>query len=150
MAIRPRFEPGGREDVSGGDGRGTEDDGSFHIAGLRPGTYLVRAGGPASYMADGMRYRETYYPGTDVLKNAQTVQVTAGQDSGGIRISVRAEKTFKIFGKIVDPLSSSHRSYEVQVSDATDVRAPVCCNIARASSEEIIHNGGASIRQTTL
>jgi hypothetical protein len=142
LAIRPRFESGGRKDVSGGDGRGVDEDGSFRIAGLRPGPYLVRAGGPSGLMADGFRYRETYYPGTDVLENAQTVQVMAGQDTGGIRISVKTEKTYKIIGKIVDPQPSGPRPYEIEVSDPSNIRSPICCNTARASLEKSFTTGG--------
>ena len=143
LAIRPRFEPGGREDVSGGDGRTVDDDGDFLIAGLRPGSYLVRAGGPFSVrMGEGYRYRETYYPGTDLLENAQLVQVIAGRDTGGIRISVKTETTYKIIGTISDPHSSGHRRYEIEVSEPDSVRVPICCNPASASSGQSFTTGG--------
>ena len=142
LAIQPRFDPGGREDVSGGDGRTVDDDGNFHISRLRPGSYLVRAGGPSGLMAEGFRYRATYYPGTDLVENAQAVQVIARQDTGGIRISVKTENTYKIRGTILDPQANGHRHYEIAVSDPDNARVPICCNPGRASIEKSFTTGG--------
>ncbi len=141
LAIQPRFEPGGSERVWGGNGESTDIDGNFQINRLRPGSYLVRTGGPAGRMRDGFRYPETYYPGTDQAKNAQSVQVIAGRDTGGINLSVRAAQTHKIIGIIADEQASSQRRYEIAVTQFDGIQPGTCCNPSGDTSEKSFSTG---------
>ena len=150
LAIQPRYDSSGNEVIWGGDGRSTDDDGTFQITRLKPGSYLIRVGGPAGYVADGFRYRETFYPGTDLVQNAQSVQVVAGSDTGGIHMSVRAEQTYKITGTIVDPGAAPQRRYEITVSDPSGGHALMSCNPLRASPETSFTTGGLPAGEYTV
>jgi hypothetical protein len=141
LAVQPRFVPGGGEQVWGGDGESTDIDGSFRINRLRPASYLVRAGGLAARMKDGFRYPETYYPGTDLLKNAQSVQVVAGRDTGSILISVRSGQTHKIAGTITDAEPSPQRRYEIAVTEFGGIQPGTCCSPSADTSEKSFSTG---------
>jgi hypothetical protein len=110
-ALRVNFLRGGGREISARSSVVTDDQGSFRMANLAPGSYYVRAGGliehPMKQMAlkegfgEGLQYRDTYYPGTSVLNDATPLEVSHEVEASGIRFSVVTEKTYTITGKVV-------------------------------------------------
>jgi len=103
VAVRVRAADGRAvsEGGPGGQPRPTDDRGVYRIYGLRPGTYIVRAGGrgffgrPAAYDADA----PTYHPSTPRDAAAEVV-VHAGQEMTGIDIRYRGELGRAVSGTV--------------------------------------------------
>jgi len=49
----------------------------------------------------GLRYRDTYYPGTESFEEAEPVEAKPGLETNNIRIPVTTEKTYSITGAVV-------------------------------------------------
>lgn len=87
--------------------RPTDDRGIYRIYGLRPGSYLVRAGGrspfgqPTAYDAD----TPTYHPSA-TRDTASEVTVQAGQETTGIDIRYRGELGRVVSGAVSGALPS--------------------------------------------
>lgn len=83
--------------------RQTDDRGVYRVYGLRPGAYIVMAGGkgsfsfgqPTAYDADA----PTYYPST-MRDTAVEVSVQAGQEMSGVDIRYRGEQGRAVSGTI--------------------------------------------------
>jgi hypothetical protein len=83
--------------------RQTDDRGVYRIYGLRPGAYIIMAGGkgtfsfgqPTAYDADA----PTYYPST-MRDTAVEVSVQAGQEMSGVDIRYRGEQGRAVSGTI--------------------------------------------------
>jgi hypothetical protein len=89
--------------------RQTDDRGIYRLYGLRPGAYIVMAGGkgsfsfgmPTAYDADA----PTYYPST-MRDTAVEVSLQAGQEMNGIDIRHRGETGRTISGTVSAPPSA--------------------------------------------
>jgi protocatechuate 3,4-dioxygenase beta subunit len=111
QVVRINYLPGGRREIYLTSSELSDDQGNFRIAALPPGSYYVRAGGliqrPKFQVAlkegpgGGLQYRDTYFPGSALLDEAQPVEVSPGAESGNLRIAVATEKTYTITGAIV-------------------------------------------------
>lgn len=111
MALRIKFRPGGQKQVSAAGQTVTDDLGNFHLANLRPGSYYVSAGGLIEHPmgttglkqspAGGMQYRNTFYPGTPALDEAQIVKVGPEATTNDIRFTVPTERNLAITGKVI-------------------------------------------------
>jgi len=118
-ALRVRFAPGGRQDVSIGRTTRTDDLGNFRLPGLSPGSYYVQAGGRGEGVSIGgptpaFSYSATYFPGVLLREEAQRVHVAAGGEARGIDFSVRSTPTFNVSGLVVDTVpGSSTRRYSI-------------------------------------
>lgn len=109
-ALAVDFVRGGRRRISAAGKAITDDLGNFRIANLPPGPYYVRAGGLINNEmeavalkqgpAGGVQYRETYYPGTASLDEAQLLQVS-GDGTNNAQFTVPTEKTYTVTGKVV-------------------------------------------------
>ncbi len=109
--VRINYLPGGLREIYLTSNSLSDDQGNFRIAALPPGSYFVRAGGliqrPKFQVAlkegpgGSSQYRETYFPGTAQLDEAQPIKISPGSESGNIRISLAPEKTYTITGAIV-------------------------------------------------
>jgi protocatechuate 3,4-dioxygenase beta subunit len=95
--------------VIGGGGRmyATDDRGVYRIFGLRPGRYLVSAGGDSDVMSSMFRFRakrsQTFYPGVTDQAKAKQVQVTAGSEMSGIDIQFSSgDKGFVVSGRVIE------------------------------------------------
>ena len=84
----------------------TNDIGDYRLANLAPGRYVVvatsqgRIGGRSSETQDE-DLLPTYYPSTLDPAGAVPVDITAGQEVGGITISLKRGALYRVQGKIV-------------------------------------------------
>jgi uncharacterized protein (DUF2141 family) len=111
FALRIAFQPGGRKQVSAAGRTITDDLGNFRMPNLQPGSYFVSAGGLIQHPmgvealkqdpASGMHYRNTFYPGTPSLDEAQTLKVGPELTTNDIRFTVPTERTYSITGKVL-------------------------------------------------
>ena len=102
IAMRVRHADGrAATEAGGGPPRRTDDRGVYRIYGLRPGAYIVRAGGagsfgqPTAYDTDA----PTYHPST-TRDGASEVSVQAGQEMTGVDIRYRGEAGHSISGTL--------------------------------------------------
>jgi hypothetical protein len=147
-ALRVSYLRGGRRQVTLVSKAVSDDQGRFRMAGLRPDTYYIRAGGLIQHPRQtvglkqgpggGLQYRDTYYPGTARLDEAQPMEVGAGEENSSIRISLPTERTYTVSGTIVDPgQDAAHRASEVEAlkrADAEQTWGPGGVAIARDGS----------------
>ena len=111
FALRINFQPGGRKQVSASGRTVTDDLGSFRLSNLAPGSYYVSAGGLIHQSmrevglkqgpAGGLHYRNTLYPGTPSLDEAQVLRVGPDLALNDIRLTVPTERTYAITGKVL-------------------------------------------------
>jgi protocatechuate 3,4-dioxygenase beta subunit len=89
----------------------TDDLGEYRLAGLPPGTYLVNAQKPENDMSNNALLRRdppggsdeqapTFYPGTVRRREAEPIEVTAGEDSTA-SFQMRDDKRVTISGIVV-------------------------------------------------
>jgi hypothetical protein len=111
MALRIKFRPGGRKQVSRAGQAVTDDLGNFRMPNLPPGSYYVSAGGMIEHPmgatgikqgpTGGMQYRNTFYPGTPAMDDAQVVKVGPEGTANDIRFTVPTERNYAIAGKVI-------------------------------------------------
>jgi carboxypeptidase family protein len=111
FALSIDFQPGGRKQVSASGRTLTDDLGNFRMPNLPPGSYYVSAGGLIQHPmmavglkegpAGGMHYRNTFYPGTPSLDEAQALKVAPEASTNDIRFTVSTERTYSITGKVL-------------------------------------------------
>ncbi|MGA6985719.1 MAG: carboxypeptidase-like regulatory domain-containing protein [Terriglobales bacterium] len=127
FALRINFQPGARKQVSAAGRTITDDLGNFRLPNLPPGSYLVSAGGliqhPKGAMGlkqsptGGAQYRNTFYPGTSSLDEAQVLKVGPELTTNDVRLTVPTEGTYSITGKVLSgagrpPLKNAEVSCE--------------------------------------
>ena len=108
-AMQYRWFNGRRRTMMTGRPGMTNDRGEYRIWGLSPGEYYIGAaandrmfgGGPDESVGtsgDNSGYAPTYYPGTGSIDEAQRVTVAAGQELGGIDLSLMLIRTVRVSG----------------------------------------------------
>jgi len=110
-ALRIGFMPGGKKQVSAAGRTVTDDLGNFRMPNLPPGSYYVSAGGLIEHPMEaiglkqsptgGVQYRNTFYPGTWSLDEAQVLRVGAELATNDLRFTVPTEGTYAITGKVL-------------------------------------------------
>jgi len=121
-ALAVDYLPGGRKQVRPRGRAVTDDLGNFRIANLSPGAYYVSAGGLMGREMEavglkegpggGAQYRNTYYPGTAFLDEAQVLQVSPLGGANDLRFTIPIEKTYSITGKVVAGAGPSREKVE--------------------------------------
>jgi len=113
MPMRHRFVQG-RKQLSPFGGGTTNDLGEFRVFGLPPGRYYISATlNPRMMMMDTAQdrsaapqaeesYLPTYYPGTTDPTAAAQVELTPGQQIGGIEIRLSRARTVHLRGRVVN------------------------------------------------
>jgi protocatechuate 3,4-dioxygenase beta subunit len=109
QAMRYQFVNGQRQLVNIGRNANTDDIGQFRIFGLSPGDYIVKASvrnAPQQMMMsdidDPSGYPPTYYPGTNDVGQAQTVNLGLGQEFGSVYFSLVPSRMARISGTVTD------------------------------------------------
>jgi hypothetical protein len=113
FALRSKFQPGGRKQLSASARTVTDDLGNFRMPNLPPGSYYVSAGGLIEHPMEavglkqgptgGLQYRKTFYPGTPTLDEAQMLTVGPELTTNDIQFTVPTEADYAITGKVVLP-----------------------------------------------
>jgi hypothetical protein len=82
----------------------TDDRGQYRIYDVPPGRYLLFAGTPVGPSRPGTdRYNLVFYPDTENVEQAATVEVKAGVD-GVLNMRVRKQtETYRVSGRVIDP-----------------------------------------------
>jgi hypothetical protein len=111
FALRIDFQPGGRKQISASGRTVTDDLGNFRMPNLPPGSYYVSAGGLIEHPmgalglkqgpTGGLQYRNTFYPGTTSLDEAQVLRVGPELTTNDVRFNVPTEGTYAITGKVL-------------------------------------------------
>src|SRR5208282_5672410 len=111
FALRIDFQPGGRKQVSACARTVSDDLGNFRMPNLPPGSYYVSAGGLIEHPMEavglkqgptgGVQYRNTFYPGTSSLDEAQVLRVGPELTTNDVRFTVPTEGTYAITGKVL-------------------------------------------------
>ena len=111
FALRIDFQPGGRKQVSASARTVSDDLGNFRMPNLPPGSYYVSAGGLIEHPMEavglkqgptgGAQYRNTFYPGTSSLDEAQVLKVGPELATNDIRFTVPTEGNYAITGKVL-------------------------------------------------
>jgi hypothetical protein len=112
-SVRVKDEEGNsvREGATGRDWT-TDDRGMYRLYGLEPGAYVVSASftnvfRPApSQTRQGSEAAPTYYP-SSTLDGATLVNVSAGNETGGIDIRYRAERSYAVRGAVTGQAAQS-------------------------------------------
>jgi hypothetical protein len=109
--LRINFQPGGRKQVSAFARTVTDDLGNFRMPNIPPGSYYVSAGGLIEYPmgamgltqgpTGGVQYRNTFYPGTSSLDEAQVLKVGPALANNDIRFIVPTERNYVVTGKVI-------------------------------------------------
>lgn len=130
-ALRVNFLPGGRREIYAVSSATTDDRGNFRMPDLRPGSYYVRTGEPIQLSRfalalkegpdGGAQFRDTYFPGTALLDEAQRIEIASGAETNAVRFSVATEKTFSITGRILGAEKSGPlKPSEIRVTKRSD------------------------------
>jgi hypothetical protein len=82
----------------------TDDRGQYRIYDVPPGRYLLFAGTPVGPPRPGAdRYNVVFYPDTENIEQASTIEVKAGVDAV-LNMRVRHQnETYRVSGRVVDP-----------------------------------------------
>nr|HEV7955362.1 carboxypeptidase regulatory-like domain-containing protein [Candidatus Acidoferrales bacterium] len=103
FAIRPSYSEGGHMTEFELAQTRTDDRGEYRLAGLKPGNYLIRAGGAAKQTGSitegrAWTFAPAYFPGFPQAAEAQTVELSAGAEVDAIDLQVVSanRNTYKI------------------------------------------------------
>jgi len=90
----------------------TDDRGMYRLYGLEPGAYVVSASfanmfrAAPSQIRQGSEAAPTYYP-SSTIDGATLVNVSAGNETGGIDIRYRAERSYAVRGAVTGQAAQS-------------------------------------------
>jgi protocatechuate 3,4-dioxygenase beta subunit len=101
-AIRTRDAEGSAESFGSEVSRQTDDRGVYRLFGLKPGTYVVAAGGAGRQSSQRDPYRNaalSYYP-SETRDSAAEVKVAAGVETNAVDIRFRGDSGHTVSGVI--------------------------------------------------
>jgi len=106
-SVRVKDEEGNpARDANTGRDWTTDDRGMYRLYGLEPGAYVVSATFTNMFRAASSQAASTYYPSA-TLDGATLVNVNAGNETGGIDIRYRAERSYSVRGTIAGQKAQS-------------------------------------------
>jgi hypothetical protein len=130
FAIRPSYSEGGHMTENELGQTRTDDRGEYRLAGLKPGSYLIRAGGVSKQTGSiseghGGTFAPAYFPGFPQAAEAQSVKVTAGAEVDGIDLQVVSahRSSYKITAQISEMANNTMPLISVLLGDETIVDA---------------------------
>lgn len=117
FAGQARLVPAGRDE--------TDDRGAYRIFGLPPGQYYLAASllrapwtAPAADSEERLGYAPTYYPGTANPADAQRIDLGLGQEIGALDFALRATRTVRVAGTVLDAEGRPPRGARVVLAPA--------------------------------
>jgi hypothetical protein len=91
----------------GGQGAGqTNDRGDFRITNVPPGKYqvlvqrLAMGGAPIQQGKEEYGYPKLYFPGVELIEQAQKIEVAAGQEFSGVQMTLRKVRVYRVKGRV--------------------------------------------------
>jgi hypothetical protein len=98
----------------------TDDRGEYRLSGLQPGTYMVRASSTDTWDGDDgattHAYTPTYFPGVAGVDQAQTVNVSAGQEIANVTFMLRPGRTARVTGVLQNAAGEPLAARNVSIS----------------------------------
>ncbi len=129
-ALRVNYLGPGSRRLAAAQTTETNDLGDYRLYGLQPGSYFVAAGfrqwqvsggegvPPVQFLNAGRGLVPTFYPGTILAADAQTVTVVAGEDAPGVSIRLLSVPLARIDGTVVDSQGQPARKVAVMLFPA--------------------------------
>lgn len=117
--------------------RPTDDLGQYRAFNLPPGDYYVLAlSGPFAGADNASGFAPTFYPGTRVATQAQSVHVDVGQDVASISFALAPAAMGTLAGSVVDAASQPVANADVMLLQTTggDVRAMIMARVVADSA----------------
>jgi hypothetical protein len=138
--------------------RKTDDRGQFRLYGVMPGTYYLLVN---EEVIDGdlqfpLPARQVYYPGSDALADALTVQVEPGRDVAGVNVAFPSPRFTRVYGRVVDSSGQPLRASPVQLRDLAErksterMSASVSLSVSRRSGMAIPPGRSVEVKDGTF
>jgi hypothetical protein len=112
----------------------TNAEGEYHLPGVRPGTYFVKALRPAAAAGPGA----SYFPGVANVDAAMQVPIRASEQVIGINFIEAQTPLFRVSGRVLNPPSEGIRNVSfVQrgTAKASAFTGPLLANVNSSSGE---------------
>src|SRR5581483_3028902 len=120
-ALRSMYFNGRRQFVpTGANQVRTDDDGSYRLRALAPGTYLVQASTRETWtanhggVAEVMGYAPSYYPGTTSMPQARRVTVRLGRETSNIDFAIIPGRAAMLSGHAFDAQGKPFQNVSVE------------------------------------
>ncbi|MDO8794604.1 MAG: carboxypeptidase regulatory-like domain-containing protein [Vicinamibacterales bacterium] len=128
----------------------TNDLGQFRLAGLAPGSYVLRASTNDTWESDdgtiGYAYAITFYPGVTASTDAETLTLRAGQELMPLNFSLRPGRAARISGSFQNAAGEGQTSQTISLSLITRGIGGAPFSSQAAGSARSDHNGGFEFR----
>lgn len=141
----------------------TDDNGSFRVFGLAPGSYYLLAQplrpSPMSPITITNEYAPTFYPGTQSIAEAMAIKVEHGDEHLGVELVVgRSGRTFHVRGTVVDADGNPAPMVQLRLDrllvpntmTVTNTAAPMFASIAMTDAAGGFVLTGVPIGETTI
>ncbi|HJR58449.1 MAG TPA: carboxypeptidase-like regulatory domain-containing protein [Vicinamibacterales bacterium] len=99
----------------------TNDAGDFRLSGLEPGSFQLRASSTDVWEGDDGKtthvYAVTYFPGATGTDQPQSINLSVGQEVGGLDVQLRPGRAARVTGVVEDAEGQPLRDQVVYLSD---------------------------------
>jgi hypothetical protein len=128
----------------------TNDLGQFRLAGLAPGSYVLRASTNDTWQSDdgaiGYAYAITFYPGVTAPNDAETLTLRAGQEVAALNFSLRPGRAARISGTFQNAAGEGQASQTISLSLLTRSIGGSPLSSQAAGTARSDRNGGFEFR----
>ena len=128
----------------------TNDLGQFRLAGLAPGSYVLRASTSDTWESDdgavGYAYAITFYPGVTASNDAETLTLRAGQELAPLNFSLRAGRAARISGAFQNAAGEGQAGQSISLERFTRGIGGAPFSMQAVSSARSDPNGGFEFR----
>jgi hypothetical protein len=122
----------------------TDDRGVYRIYGLRPGTYVVFAGGPdtqrRTYEQTSFELDVPSYAPSSTRETAAEYGVRSGEEVSNVDIRYRGEQGRTISGEVTVP-SNMHSGFSVMLTSGADAGLLLSTTFSRGANRSFVFRG---------